>query len=82
MHVGSRDRPFTLEEVEEIRDVYTYIRSKFHSIGVGANIYIPDPTGHGPDYSVRNIISDHCVETNTLSMESCPQAPGLFRAGI
>ena len=64
------------------RDVYAYIHQKCHSIGVGANIYIPDPTGHGPDYSVWNITSDNSIETNTSSMESSPQAPALFRVGV
>jgi len=64
------------------RDVYTYIRRKFLSIGVGANIYFPEPTGHGPDYSVWNITSDNSIETNTSSMEYSPQAPQIFRVGV
>ena len=74
-------RDIVSDEMME-RDVYAYIRRKFHSIGLGANIYIPDPTGHGPDYSVWNITSDNSIETNTSSMESSPQAPRLFRVGV
>jgi hypothetical protein len=51
-------------------------------MGVGANVYFPEPTGHDPDYSVWNITSDNSIETNTSSMEYSPQAPQICRVGV